>query len=435
MVFVLTIIYNMNKRNLLLIILLSALLFVLSCDFFSTIFFPEKQSTAVLRGIVKNNRNGTEVPLPEILVTIDGKTDLTDPQGGFIINGVKTGNQTLEFKGSRYIDKSVKTIVKLSNNPETYYMEALNLNLSMENDTLNSLEDSASWDFNLNEPARLILDFGDSSKSEFDYNFPGTNVIISHLYKKSGNYTSSVNVKYSRYDFDTTASIPIHVKQNHKPIITKIVTDYQGFITNRDGKLQCTWIDSDSNPRGYYVDWGDGKIESLELMPVLTHKYSGSLPTTYTIRITIYDYSGSSFDTSFPANVKAIAEPSVIGPLLSTDIISSLDPPSQITARINVSKKYNGQCLNYIRWTYFRSNNGKKYSVDSMRYLPAEKGMISDQGFNDTIYISQPNLLFFESSSPFTENNYDSTTIEAVVADTNKLSTKVQAILHRKALE
>jgi len=242
---------------------LSAVLILLgltaSCDFFSSLFFPETQTTVTFTGRVLE----VDKALEGVRVEMDGTSDVTNSAGQFTLSGVSTGPRELVLSKPSYVTKTYNINVRINPPTGNYFMDRIDSIVSMrplQAGTLNALDDTARWEFQPRADIQLFADFGDGG--QFSANLvSGQLDTVRHFYKVSGNYQVRFRLSVSLSDTLTLIS-PLLVKNNRKPVVFFIGKELDPdsthyFINPEYYTLHVIAKDPDSNLISLKVLWGD----------------------------------------------------------------------------------------------------------------------------------------------------------------------------------
>ena len=147
---------------------------------------------------------------------------------------------------------------------------------------------------------KIIIDWGDGSRSESDYVPSGRSVSLSHSWSSAGTYrikAKAEDVSGSTSGWSPNSYITISYSTNHPPNTPSVPS---GPSTGNVG-LSYTFSTSATDPDGdnvkIIIDWGDGSRSESDYVPSgesvsLSHSWSSA--GTYRIKAKAEDVSGST---------------------------------------------------------------------------------------------------------------------------------------------
>lgn len=412
-----------------------------SCDFFSTLFFPETQTTASIGGRILTVRSGQDTTVvPGAQIEADGKTTFSDGAGAFKIENIRTGEQTLKIISSGYVTRSTSIQVRLSNPPQDFFLKP-ELDFILLLDTVHSMEDVSVWRLKLSEAA--VLDFypGDGMFQHMAYTLPGTWETYYYHYDTGGVETYGGTFRYqprlqiSGAHLDTTLAWHVYVIQNHKPSLFLSAMDFTQGIA---GRLNFVFSDPDAGEPweklALKVDWGDGSVADSG-DPGQTqgfwHSYSVAPNfnnTIYSIIVYLKDAAGAIYSDTALVTAKN-REPRLDGPFLSPDtVVSSYQGSLEATIRVLTVFSY----LTLIQWEYHVNSDTIDAQGHPKDVLVRVNHTFSDTSlkfFEDTFDVPVAvSALHFDSIAP----EYEASTIGVRVRGTYATSTISQKQLVRR---
>jgi hypothetical protein len=352
----------------------------LGCQMMSDLTSSEEADTSGINGIVLDSR--TEAPVEGVVVLLDGKQVVTDVEGGFYFNNVKTGPQKLTLFRSDIVRKTESVNVGLEEQTVILHAERKNTPpyivsfYSTVDSTLRSFNDSVDLYFQLEDTTalpgsfldyKIITGFADTFTSlarigeqiHFRQNFTAPSGIAVDTTALLG---TAIAIKklllVESSEGNDTQSISFNVISNYAPRILMVRDSFEdpslkGFWAKdynvRPGDVDITFRDQDRNIKRLWIEWKDssGSISHTEHEPawrvtdsdILSHVYKQA--GYYDICIKIIDYYGAADSLAKLIYVTPVNRMKIAQEFKDTDIIIGNNPDSiRIWLRVENASNY-----------------------------------------------------------------------------------------------